>query len=159
MADFHHNIFYYYRGAQQSDQERERQLEDNTTKALVNTLEHCSRTIAIKFLRDLLGIVVAEPVRPEFELQKASISKGEIGNKSQRLLLGIVPTKETMDPCTELGKTVVGEGDSRPDAWIYGDNFVVLVESKVEGGESVYRDLADQLETSTLALPDRKKTH
>lgn len=142
MTDFHRNIFYYYRGAQRSGRERERQLEDNTTKALVNTLEHCSRIVAIKFLRDLLGIMVTEPVEPEFELQKASISKGEIGNKSQRLLLGIVPTKEIMDPCAELGRTVAGEEDSRPDAWIYGDDFVVLVESKVEGKEGASLELA-----------------
>ena len=50
-------------------------------------------------------------------------------------MLGIVPTKEIKDPCAELGRTVSGEEGSRPDAWIYGDNFVVLVESKVEGKE------------------------
>jgi hypothetical protein len=142
MADFHHNIFYYYRGAQQSDRERERQLEDNTTKALINTLKHCDPKVTFEFL-GWLGIKATKPVT--LELQKATISKGEIGNKSQRLLLGIVPTKEIKDPCAELGRTAAGEKDSFPDAWIYGDNFVVLVESKVEGKEGASLEL-DQME-------------
>lgn len=37
MTDFHRNIFSYYKGASQPEQDREQQLEDNTTKALVNT--------------------------------------------------------------------------------------------------------------------------
>ncbi len=138
MADFHHNIFYYYRGAQRSGQERERQSEDNTTKALINTLKHCDLKVTFEFL-GWLGIKATKPVR--LELQKATISKGEIGNKSQRLLLGIVPTKEIEDPCAELGRTAAGEKDSFPDAWIYGDNFVVLVESKVAGREGASLEL------------------
>jgi hypothetical protein len=138
MADFHHNIFYYYRGAQRSGQERERQLEDNTTKALINTLKHCDPKVTFEFL-GWLGIKATKPVT--LELQKATISKGEIGNKSQRLLLGIVPTKETEDPCAKLGRTAAGEKDSFPDAWIYGDNFVVLVESKVAGREGASLEL------------------
>ena len=31
VADFHHNIFYYYRGTRQSNREREQQLENNTS--------------------------------------------------------------------------------------------------------------------------------
>lgn len=142
MTDFYHNIFYYYRGAQQPDRERERQLEDNTTKALINTLKHCDPKVTFEFL-GWLGIKATKPVT--LELQKATISKGEIGNKSQRLLLGIVPTKEIKNPCAKLGRTVVGEKDSCPDAWIYGDNFVVLVESKVEGREGASLEL-DQME-------------
>ena len=42
MVDFHHNIFCYYRGFKDEEQSRIRQLEDNTTKALINTLEHGS---------------------------------------------------------------------------------------------------------------------
>jgi hypothetical protein len=138
MADFHHNIFYYYRGAQRSGQERERQSEDNTTKALINTLKHCDPKVTFEFL-GWLGIKTTKPVT--LELQKATISKGEIGNKSQRLLLGIVPTKEIEDPCAKLGRTAAGEKDSFPDAWIYGDNFVVLVESKVAGREGASLEL------------------
>jgi hypothetical protein len=128
MTDFHHNVFYYYRGAQRSDRDREQQLEDNTTKALINTLDHCSRTVALMFLAQL-GIEATEPV--ECELQKATISGGEIGSKSQRLLLGIVPSKEEENSCAKWEESV--EGDSLPDAWLYGDDYVVLVESKVVG--------------------------
>ena len=131
MTDFHHNIFYYYRGAQRSNRERERQLEDNTTKALINTLEHCSPTVVLKFL-DWLGITAAGPAK--FELQKASIGTGKIWGRSQRLLLGLVPSKGASDPCDELdGTAVATKEDSRPDAWLYGDDFIVLLESKVAG--------------------------
>jgi len=136
MTDFHHNIFYYYRGAQRSDQDREQQrdpqLEDNTTKALINTLEHCSPTVVLEFL-DWLGITETGQVR--FELQKATLGEGKIRSKSQRLLLGLVPSKGDEDPCSKLEESVKepATGDSRPDAWLYGDGFVVLIESKVKG--------------------------
>ena len=59
MADFHRNVFYYYHGAHHSEHEREQQLENNTTKALANTLEHCSDSVVIWFLSWLvLGLVV-----------------------------------------------------------------------------------------------------
>jgi hypothetical protein len=131
MADFHHNIFYYYRGAKQSEQEQEQQLEDNTTKALINTLQHCSLVIATKFL-EWVGITA--PSKIEFALQKPTIGSEKIHHKSQRLLLGIVGTikAENESICTQL--TGIPAGDSRPDAWVYGEDFVLLVESKV--GES-----------------------
>ena len=92
VADFHHNIFYYYRGTRQSNREREQQLENNTTKALINTLEHCNSSVAFKFLR-WLDIVATSHI--EFELQKATIGRGNVDNKSQRLLLGLVPFKDS----------------------------------------------------------------
>ena len=125
MADFHHNIFYYYRGARQSNREREQQLENNTTKALINTLEHCNSSVAFKFLQ-WLDIVATSHI--EFELQKATIGRGNVDNKSQRLLLGLVPFKDDTHPCVESKKPAT---DSLPDAWIYGDDYAVLIESKV----------------------------
>ncbi|MBN1810991.1 MAG: hypothetical protein JXA14_04065 [Anaerolineae bacterium] len=130
MTDLHHNIFHYYRGVQQSGQDRDQQWEDNTTKALINTLEHSRSTVALKFL-EWLGIAATGQVR--FELQKMTISTGEIQSRSKRLLLGLVPSKGTKDPCAGLDKAVTEKEDSRPDAWIYGSDFVVLIESKVKG--------------------------
>jgi hypothetical protein len=104
-------------------------LEDNTTKALINTLESCGRAVALEFL-DWLGI--AATGRVKFELQKTTIGEGKIRSKSQRLLLGLVPSKRPGDSGGELGGSIV-ERESRPDAWLYGDDFVVVLESKVVG--------------------------
>jgi len=133
MTDFHHNIFHYYRGAQRSNRERERQLEDNTTKALINTLEHCGPTVALGFLKWLSIEVLEQVGQVKFELQKATIGTGEIQSRSQRLLLGLVPSRGARDPCAGLDKVVTENEDGRPDAWLYGDDFIVLLESKVEG--------------------------
>lgn len=48
----HHNIFVYYRGPSQKTSERDahRQLEDNATKALINTLEHSDPVLARSFV-------------------------------------------------------------------------------------------------------------
>jgi hypothetical protein len=56
MSRPHHNVFFYYRGpsARESRQEGERypqQVEDNSTKALVNVLQHGGPDVARGFLR------------------------------------------------------------------------------------------------------------
>ena len=80
MADFHHNIFYYYRGALLSDQDRERQLENNTTKTLVNTLSHCSPVVSEQFL-DWLGIKTTKPSCTNCK-KRASVKEESRGNHS-----------------------------------------------------------------------------
>jgi hypothetical protein len=131
MTDFYQNIFYYYRGAKESDQERERQLEDNTTKALINTLQHCDTVVATKFLE---WVEIKAPSETEYVLQKPTIGGERIHFKSQRLLLGIVGTSKAANESISAQLTGTPVGDSRPDAWLYGKDFVVLLESKV--GES-----------------------
>ena len=130
MTDFHHNIYYYYRGAKQRGQKQEQQLEDNTTKALINTLQHCDSVVVNEFLKSL-GITITNDNTVEFELQKLTIGREKIRHRTQRLLLAIVGTPQTGN--ASIYKQLVGpfEGDSRPDAWIYGEDFVVLLESKV----------------------------
>jgi hypothetical protein len=129
VADFHHNVFYYYRGpSQESDKLNDPQLENNTTKALINMLKHCSPAIAVRFL-NWLGIAASK--RIGFELQKATIGRQRIHHVPQRLLLGLVavPEKPGDSICDRLDGPVTG--GSQPDAWIFGDDFVVLIESKV----------------------------
>lgn len=127
MTDFHRNIFSYYRGALQPEKDREQQLEDNTTKALVNTLEHCESQVAAKFLE---WIGISTPRKATFVQQKGTIGDEKIRRKSQRLLLAIVGTTNgtNQSVCSQLPTPPIG--DSRPDAWLYGDDFVVLLESK-----------------------------
>ena len=129
MSDFHHNIFYYYRGYKQSKQDGyDQQLENNTTKALINVLKHCHPDVVSDFLK-WLGIQTTGNV--EVELQKPTIGREKIRRTSQRLLLCLVaiPEKNGDSICTKLEGSV--SGDSCPDAWIYGGDFVVLIESKV----------------------------
>jgi len=111
MSNFHKNIFYYYRGAQNSNSNRERQLEDNTTKALINTLQHGGSEVRFHFLK-WLGI--EKPENIQFELQKKTIGKGTIRRKKQRILLALVPAKSKQTNLNETERT-----DTRPDAWIY----------------------------------------
>ncbi|HBO45422.1 MAG TPA: hypothetical protein DD670_16115 [Planctomycetaceae bacterium] len=129
MADFHHNIFYFYGGAHPTVQDHERQLENNTTKALINTLQFCNSVVAIRFLK-WLGLTATKPVL--YELQRASIRQGRIENKRHRMLLGLVPLKKTENHSSSSDPQSI-DGDSLPDAWIYGSDFVVLIESKVVG--------------------------
>lgn len=150
MTDFHRNVFYYYRGAQRSNKDRDSQLENNTTKALINTLDHCGDAVALRFL-DWLGIKTAGQVK--YELQKATT--GDIGNQSQRLLLGIVPAKEEDNPCAE---EVAAGSSGIPDAWLYGDDYIVLIESKVRGSlepEQMRRHL-QKLRAGTAQQPEYK---
>lgn len=48
----HHNCFFYFRGPSTRSRDGvDRQVEDNTTKALINVLEHSDRGVASSFLK------------------------------------------------------------------------------------------------------------
>lgn len=124
--DFHRNVFYYYRGPARERSLIDRQLENNTTKALVNVLENCSPTLTTQFLHSV-GVDV-RPQEAHFELQSGTIGERRIQRADKKLLLGLVGGRSAEDVPFVEGAP---EGSSLPDAWIYGDKFVVLVESKV----------------------------
>jgi hypothetical protein len=125
MVDFHHNIFCYYRGFKDEERSRIRQLEDNTTKAFINTLEHGREAVVVPFL-EWLGVYTDE--KPRFYLQRSMLPDVAVRKKKVRLLLALLP--RTVDiPLDAYEKA--GPGDSRPDAWILGKDFAVLIESKV----------------------------
>jgi len=125
--DFHHNIFYFYRGSQEASNEESRQLEDNVTKALINTLENIDIKITEKFLR-YIGVVTEIISNVHFKLQKNDIGASALQRKKELILLAIVPEKKQ-----EVKFDVVKKHSSRPDAWIYGNNFAILIESKIVG--------------------------
>ena len=76
MNDPHKNIFYYYRGPSSRDNEEiiyDKQIEDNTTKALINCLEYSSENLLEHFL-NYFEIEIKNKSKPQFLLQ-VSLSK------------------------------------------------------------------------------------
>jgi len=132
QLDPHRNIFFYYAGSSSSVKGRDRQIEDNTTKALVNLLEltaasDCERWLLKHFL-EFVGVEGDQADRPQFALQRATIGEHAITRAKQKRLLGIAPH---VDSTTDIPQEV--DGASRPDAWIWSQNAVVCVETKVVG--------------------------
>jgi hypothetical protein len=125
-VDLHHNLFYSYRGPSADDADRDRQLENNLTKALINTLKLGGEAVWRPFLADL-GLVDATP--PEFLLQRRDLPSGSACKKRNRVLLGI--SKRNSEWTPDLG--ACSAYANVPDAWIFGDGFAVLVESKISG--------------------------
>jgi|GEM_PF-1794738 len=81
------NIFYYYRGpSSRRDGQIDRQIEDNTTKALVNTLENSEKNLLVCFL-SALNIATKGDERVYYDLQVAEDTSRpdaviQVGNKS-----------------------------------------------------------------------------
>lgn len=134
MRQPHRNLFFSYRGALPSivnrDLVRERQLEDNATKALINVLEHCDRKkVLAEFLAkvvDVGGRLHGEAV--QFALQRVDVRRPDIPKK---IVLVIAPT-ETLN-----WKVSGGQLSGRPDAWIWEEGeFAILLETKVIGSAS-----------------------
>jgi hypothetical protein len=128
--DLHHNLFYTYRGPG-TDADRDRQLENNFTKALINTLCHGGEAVWRPFL-SWLGI--ADATGAKFLLQRRDLPSGQAANRRHRVLLGISQQEskwlsEDWSPSADEERPPKDEGV--PDGWIYGDGFAVLLESKV----------------------------
>lgn len=122
--DLHHNLFYSYRGPNVDIVDRDRQLENNITKALINTLDLGGSSVCGPFL-EWLGL--ADRPNVKFLLQRCDLPTATAADKRDRVLLGISKKKLDLVNAGMDGKT-----ESLPDAWIYGDNFAVLVESKID---------------------------
>ncbi|MBM3708576.1 MAG: hypothetical protein FJW69_09640, partial [Actinobacteria bacterium] len=74
MNDPHKNIFYYYRGpSNKNNREKDdiiydKQIEDNTTKALINCFEYCSGSLLRHFIK-YFKIEIENITSPQFMLQ------------------------------------------------------------------------------------------
>lgn len=127
-VDLHHNLFYSYRGPNAEGADYDRQLENNLTKALINTLRLGGEDVWRPFLAKL---GVADAHAAAFLLQRRDLPSGGAANKRRRVLLGISKYESAWSPDEHIEDAY----ESVPDAWVYGDGFAVLVESKVNEGD------------------------
>jgi uncharacterized protein YktB (UPF0637 family) len=131
-SDHHNNIFYYYSGntsrtADKDEVFKERQLENNTTKALINTLAYCSSSVQKQFLQ-WLEIETKGPCH--YRLQARTIPSKWISKKGTKIVLGIIPPYAQLLDQPSVDSKV---NEAARDAWIFGDGWVILIESKVSG--------------------------
>lgn len=120
------NCFYYFRGPKNASRETRaaKQLEDNTTKALINVLEHGGPELTTDFLRRVIGIDVGESARAEFSLQE-----GPADPAANMMLVGLA-VMDQIDPKSWVDNE--SGGGSRIDGAIHlPGELTVLLETKV----------------------------
>lgn len=120
------NIFYYYKGSHKEGHEFEIQLENNTTKALINVLENCGTIVQKKLLEKIVGMRISKNVkRINYILQESTIGKERTHRIKKKIVLAISPYGKIENH----GKRLY-ERESIPDAWIWCNDFVILIENK-----------------------------
>jgi hypothetical protein len=147
--DLHHNLFYAYRGPA-ADADRDTQLENNVTKALINTLRLGGEGVCRPFLA-WLGI--SDATGTDFLLQRHDLPSGRAAHKRHRVLFGISKQRSAWLAGAREGRAY----ESLPDAWVYGDGFAVLIESKVGDNDFSPRHMQAHLAClgSTERLPPK----
>lgn len=126
MRKLHQNIFYYYSGGETKGKDVDKQLEDNTTKALINVLENISSEMQKAFIQRIIGKKLRCISEITCLLQSSSIPK-DISEVPIRILLGISKDGKVNERATTSSE------DTIPDAWMWCDDFVILIENKVYG--------------------------
>ena len=119
------NCFYYFRGPKNLSKEARaaKQLEDNTTKALINVLEHGGSELTTSFVSEVIGREVKSK-NAEFFLQG-----GPLEPARNRILVGLA-VLDQIDPKSWI-ETESG-GGSRIDGVIHlPGELTVLLETKV----------------------------
>jgi hypothetical protein len=141
MSERYHNIFDYWRPKRKNDTEKEEVLENNVTKALLNTLELCPNlgTKFITWLNEKLskecGLSLEPPNITELRILENPTDE-EIKKKAPRIMLGI---KKYNGECVP-GK----KGKGNVDGTIVGQEWLIAIESKL--GDMYTRQLQKEKE-------------
>ncbi len=136
-TDPYQNIYYYYRGPRSKESAKikrtyEIQLENNTTKALINTLKHCSPKVCQDFLIKMLKIPI-ENNDFKYILQTQTIGEQKIKERLYRILW-VLCSKAKCEKKIILPKKKITPSleKSLPDAWIWNKDTIILIESKTQ---------------------------
>uniref|UniRef100_A0A7C1NDH2 Uncharacterized protein n=1 Tax=candidate division WOR-3 bacterium TaxID=2052148 RepID=A0A7C1NDH2_UNCW3 len=133
MADRHLNLFYSYNLSEDAEL-----IEDNLTRAFIQTLRILSRKNRQNFLRKLLkNLTEYDYANAEFALQ-GNIEPNILETCPNKYLVTIAtnPPKEEK----KKAKAINVKGGSLPDAWIYKEqSYCFLIECK-RGGSPVIEE-------------------
>lgn len=162
MSERYHNIFSYYRGPNRGgDKEQTETLENNLTKALINTLDLCSR-LGTKFV-EWLNIEIGKQgfgVSLDADAEKIywgileTPDKEEVKRKEVRIMLGI-KKRDSRD----FSKPIE-EGNPEFDGKIVGKDWLVGIESKTKGmHEEQFEQEKKWLETDKSLMLDWQQIH
>src|SRR5947208_10855071 len=132
MSDPHRNCFFYYRGqirgrtGDESEALREQQVEDNTTKALLNVLEHADDRLTVSFVKRFLGAeLISDDPGGALEPFAYFLQGGPRVTAPSRWLVGISQLGEM--PPAEANGDEPGSGGSRVDAGFSRAGDLVVV--------------------------------
>jgi hypothetical protein len=131
VTDPHHNVFFYYRGQvrakseEEAERLREQQVEDNTTKALVNLLEWSDASLTQEFVSAFLPGSTPNP-EMEGEPYEYFLQGGRAVDVPQRWLLAISQSEALPPPAP------AASGGSRVDGgFIRPGELLVVFEVKL----------------------------
>jgi|GEM_PF-6875979 len=158
------NIYDYYREQEVKDldQERVQPLENNTTKALINTLENCSLELTQDLFEKVLDTSLKRKIH--YFLQKTPESLAEIlerkgidiKNFRDIYILGISKYGES-DVSQKDFSDLDFKGNSRPDAFIFGNETLIAVEAKTGDDELKKSQLKSHKKGCNEYLNERSK--
>ncbi|MBP1931958.1 hypothetical protein [Ammoniphilus resinae] len=101
--------------------------EDHVTNILMNILS-LDKSLLEKFLPGIIGNFSKDLLYKEINI-KMDQAKNPNKHVPLNFIIGITPSEENIIP----QQPFQGTDTSRPDLWIYGDNFTVLIEIKIAG--------------------------
>lgn len=138
-VDPHRNIFYYYKSQWRRTRDEflyDPQLENNTTKALINVLEFCHPNTALRSFLELLTTKVNEGNGLYLDLWQQDkvyhfalqTNPSAVAEAWQKVLVTITLTHATRENDEPSQQQTGG----RPDAWIFsGTDLAIMIESKL----------------------------
>lgn len=102
--------------------------EDHVTNILMNILS-LNKRLCQRFIH----LMIDHPDREKMVLHNISFSMDKKKNPNSSAPIGIIIGLNPSTDTTVKKDMQLGVDASRPDLWIYGENFSILIENKIVG--------------------------